>query len=178
MSGSSRLVHPGLGLRSIVSRRDRDDTFLTDLGLLSSDHVPMSVISPEDLLAPFAPDRRETANALRSLVRRAVPDAIEAVRPGWGLIGYDVPAGRRSAYFAFVWPEIEHVHLGFEYGILVDDPGGALQGIGKKVRYVTIRQPGEIVDAVLEDLVRSAARVAKMTRSERVALLIDRDIDS
>jgi hypothetical protein len=112
---------------------------------------------------------------LRALVRRAVPDAIEAVRPGWRLIGYDVPAGRRSAYFAFVMPEAQHVHLGFEYGVLLDDPGGALQGLGRQVRYVTLRQSDEISERVLESLVRQAARLATLSRSQRFALLLDRD---
>lgn len=133
-------------------------------------------MTPEDLLAGYAPVRRETADALRALVKRTIPDAIERVRPGWGLIGYDVPAGRRTAYFAFVWAEAEHVHLGFEHGHAMDDPDGLLSGgYLKKVRFVTLTRPGEIPDAALAPLIREAARVASLTRSERTALLFDRE---
>jgi hypothetical protein len=133
-------------------------------------------MTPEDLLAGYAPVRRETADALRALVKRTIPDAIERVRPGWGLIGYDVPAGRRTAYFAFVWAEPEHVHLGFEHGHAMDDPDGLLSGgYLKKVRFVTLTRPGEIPDAALAPLIREAARVASLTRSERTALLFDRE---
>jgi hypothetical protein len=107
-----------------------------------------------------------------------VPDAVEAVRPGWHLIGYDVPNGRRTAYFAFVWPEHEHVHLGFEHGVLMTDPDGILGGRDlKRVRFVTLSRPGQIPDAVLEDLVREAARIALLGRAGRTAMLLDRDAD-
>ena len=53
----------------------------------------MEPFPPEALLAPYPRDHQAVANALRRLIKRAVPKAIERVRPGWGLIGYDVPAG-------------------------------------------------------------------------------------
>jgi hypothetical protein len=137
----------------------------------------MDPIPPEALLEPYSPEHQEIANALRRLIRQTVPNAIERVRPGWGLIGYDVPVGRRTRYFAFVWPEFEHVHLGFEHGVLMDDPDGLLQGAGvtKQVRWVTVRPGDEIPEAEFEALVREAARVATMTRSERLVRRLDRD---
>jgi len=123
------------------------------------------------------PIRRQAAS-LRAVVRRAVPDAIEAVRPGWHLIGYDVPVGRRRAYFAYVAPEPEHVHIGFEHGVLMADPDGLLEGVHlalRKVRYVTLR-PGDVIpEAALEALTREAANIAAMSRDERFALLMDRE---
>ncbi len=137
----------------------------------------MERTDPDQLLAPFPDEIRETAQALRVLVRRARPDAIERVRPGWGLIGYDVPNVGRTAYFAFVWAEPEHAHLGFEHGVLLDDPDGLLQGAGvtKQVRWVTLTRPDQIDEAALAPLVRDAARVASLTRAERVAIALDRD---
>jgi hypothetical protein len=136
----------------------------------------MEPFPPEALLAPYPPGHQAVANALRRLVKRAVPKAIERVRPGWGLIGYDVPVGRRTRYFAFVWPEPEHVHLGFEHGVLMDDPDGLLQGAGvtKQVRWLTLTAVGHIPPTA-EELVREAVRVAVMSRSERLARLMDRE---
>jgi hypothetical protein len=120
---------------------------------------------------------QDAANALRTIVRQAIPDAIEGVRVGWRLIGYDRPVGRRSVYFAYVAPEVEHVHLGFEYGVFMDDPNGLLHGAGitKQVRWLTVRSVGEIREAEFVALVREAALVAAMTRSERLALALDRE---
>lgn len=128
----------------------------------------MDPIPPEALLADHSPERRALANALRDIVRRAVPDAIERVRPGWGLIGYDVPVGRRTRYFAWIWPEPEHVHLGFEHGVLMDDPHRLLKGRGvtKQVRWLTFQHIDEIPSEA-PDLVREAVRVATMSRMER-----------
>jgi hypothetical protein len=135
----------------------------------------VETIPPEALIAPYPPEHQAIANALRRLVMRAVPDAIERVRPGWGLIGYDIPAGRKTRYFAFIWLQIEHVHIGFEHGVLMDDPDGVLQGAGvtKKVRWLTLRHLDEIQEPDVVVLLREAARVATMSRSERLARLID-----
>jgi hypothetical protein len=136
----------------------------------------MEQIPPEALLATYPPGHRKLANALRNLVKRAVPEAIERVRTGWGVIGYDVPVGRGARLFAFVWPEPEHVHLGFQHGVLMEDPYGLLQGAGvtKRVRWLTLEAIGEIPPTA-EELLREAARLAAMSRGERVALLIDRE---
>lgn len=130
----------------------------------------MQPIPPELFLAGYPDAIQDVADRLRALVQRAVPEAIERVRTGWRLIGYDVPAGRRSRYFAFVVPEPEHVHLGFEYGVWMADPEGLLQGAHlrlRKVRYVTYRPGDRIPEPRLVELTREAARLATMTVAER-----------
>ena len=137
----------------------------------------METLPPEALLDAYGPGHREVANTLRRLVKRAVPTAIERVRPGWHLIGYDIPIGRRTRYFAWVWLQPEHVHLGFQNGVLMDDPNGVLQGAGitKNVRWLTMHGVDEIREPEFEELVREAARVATMSQSERFARRLDRE---
>jgi hypothetical protein len=137
----------------------------------------METIPPEALLSGYPEPMRDIAERLRAIVRRALPDAVEAVRPGWRLIGYDVPAGRRSAYCCYVAPETEHVHLGFEHGVLMDDPARVLLGAGvtKRVRWLTLRSVGEIDGALAIELVRESARVARLTTAERLARVLDRE---
>jgi hypothetical protein len=128
---------------------------------------PSESIPPEALLADYPPAHVEIAERLRRIVVDAVPDAIERVRPGWRLIGYDLPVRRRGAMFAWVWLEPEHVHLGFPRGVQMDDPNGVLIGAGitKLARWLTW-EPGDAVDADLASgLVREAARVALIPRS-------------
>ena len=86
--------------------------------------MPDADLPPEAFLAGFPDGIRSAAETLRAIVRRAVPDSIESVRGGWRLIGYEVPVGRRTRYFAYVAPEPIHVHLGFEYGAWMEDPDG------------------------------------------------------
>jgi hypothetical protein len=126
-------------------------------------------IPPELLLSGYPAEIRELADRLRDVVRDAVPEAIERVRTGWRLIGYDVPAGRRTRYFAFVAPEPEHVHLGFEQGIWMSDPDGLLQGAHldlRKVRFVTY-VPGDAIPAeTLSRYTREAADLAVLGRPD------------
>lgn len=127
-------------------------------------------IPPEVFLSGFAHETRVIAERLRSVVREAIPEALERVRTGWRFIGYDVPIGRRTRYFAFVAPEPEHVHLGFEYGIWMTDPDGILLGAHlelRRVRFVTF-EPGDAipVDALVR-YTREAAELAALGIRER-----------
>ena len=127
-----------------------------------------NTVPPELFLDGFPPEIAELAERLRSVVHEAVPDAIERVRTGWRLIGYDVPVGRRTRYFAFIAPEPEHVHLGFEYGIWMSDPDGLLLGAHlnlRKVRFVTYEPGDEILADALVRYTLEAAElaVARMT---------------
>jgi len=141
-------------------------------------HVGGDPLPPEAFLAGYPDDIRAMAEVLRAVVRRAVPDAVERVRPGWRLIGYDLPTRRRGVYFAYVAPEPIHVHLGFEQGVLMSDPDRMLEGahLGlRQVRFVTYRPGDPIPETALVDLTREAARVAVLSREGRLALVLDRD---
>lgn len=139
----------------------------------------MDQIPPEAYLAAFPAPIAAIGERLRDAVRRAIPDATERVRPGWHLVGYDVPHGRRTAYFAYIAPETEHIHLGFEHGYLMDDPEARLEGEGitRQVRWLTFR-PGDVVDpAMVAPLLREAARVACLSREQRAAMVLAREPD-
>ena len=137
----------------------------------------MESIPSELFLAGYPPGIRSIAERLCDVVLQAVPDAIERVRLGWRLIGFDVPAGTRTRYFAFVAPEPEHVHLGFEYGVWMADPRNVLRGAHlklKQVRYVTF-QPGDAIpDGDLVEFTRDAARLAVMSRADRLSRELNR----
>ena len=131
--------------------------------------MPSISMPPEALLADYPPPHQAIANRLRSIVVDAVPEAVERVRPGWRLIGYDVPIGRRSAMFAWVWLEPEHVHLGFPRGVDMDDPRHVMSGAGitKLARWLTWAPGSSVTDAdaaTATELVLEAARVALLPR--------------
>lgn len=131
--------------------------------------------TPEQFLSGFPPAIEDLAQRLRRLVAHTVPNATEAVYPGWKLIGYRVKAGRRDAYFGFIAPLVDRVLLGFEYGVLLSDPHQVLGGDGKQVRHVTIRHAEEIRQMKLAALIAEAARIAVAPKGEKVRLLLDRE---
>ncbi|MFI5043036.1 MAG: DUF1801 domain-containing protein [Acidimicrobiales bacterium] len=138
----------------------------------------METIPPELLLESYPEGIRDSAEVLRALVKRTLPDVVERVRLGWRLIGYDLPVGRRLVYFAWVAPEPIHVHLGFQVGTLMADPDRIMRGAHlklKKVRYLTFRAGEPIPEPEVEELVLEAARIAALPRMARLAMAIDRD---
>lgn len=54
----------------------------------------------EQFLAYYPPDIRALALSLREIVKEALPEHVDAVYPGWQLIGYRVKDGR-SLYFIY-----------------------------------------------------------------------------
>jgi hypothetical protein len=141
------------------------------------DGLVTDAIPPEFFLSAYPESMRAIAERPRAIVRRAEPTAVEAVRPGWRLIGYDIPIVRRTMFFAFVTPEPGHVHLGFPRGVLMDDPNNVLLGTGVtlRARWVTLREHDVIEPRVLATLVREAARVTALSRSARLASVLDRE---
>jgi len=139
----------------------------------------VDVIPPEALLEDFPAPMQAIAQRLRNVVTQAIPEALERVRPGWRLIGYDLPIGKRLVYFAFVLPEDVHVHLGFGHGWAMRDPHRMLHGAGitKRVRWLTFVAGDEIDAERCVELVREAARVAAMTRGERELQSMDGEGD-
>jgi hypothetical protein len=130
-----------------------------------------------DFLADYPVPLAAHARRLHELVMRAVPSALARIRPGWRLIGYDLPITRHGTYFAWVWPEPDHahVHVGWQVGTLMADPRGLLRGAHlklKKVRYLTYGPHDRIVAKPVIDFTRDAARIAAMSRGERELLAL------
>ena len=137
----------------------------------------IDALPPEALLADYPPPMRAEAEWLRGVVGRVVPDATERVRAGWRIIGYDLPVGRRSVYFAWIMIERAHVHLGFPNGVLMADPARRMNGAGitKKARWITTTPGRRPRERDIEILLREAVRIAAMSRGERIALAMSRE---
>lgn len=117
------------------------------------------------------------AKRLHELVLSAAPDAIARIRHGWRLIGYDLPVGRRTRYFAWVGLEPKHVHVGWQTGTLMADPQHILRGAHlklKKVRYLTFGPTDRIESRVVLDFTRDAARLTQMSRGERELIALSK----
>jgi hypothetical protein len=140
---------------------------------------PIETIPPEALLADLPPGHVTIAERLRAMVKDVAPEAVERVRAGWGLIGYDLPRRRGTTFFAWIWPEREHVHLGFPLGIVMQDPDGAMRGAGvtKQARWLTYDRVADVDEAIARRLIEEGVRVAGMTHEERRAILADRELE-
>jgi hypothetical protein len=129
----------------------------------------MPKLSPDEFVENYPPPLRDLANLLRALVKETVPETNEAVNAGWGLLAYRIPIGKREAYWGWIGADGDHAHLGFEYGILLNDSGQLLEGEGTQVRYLTIRRARDIRKRDFAALIRQAVEIA--TRKDKRALL-------
>ncbi len=69
----------------------------------------------------------------REAILDAMPDATERVYLGWHGLGFHDPA---AGYVCAIFPDADHVRVGFEHGHLLSD--GRLEGTGKRVRYLVV----------------------------------------
>lgn len=114
---------------------------------------PTSKTKVEDILAGHAPPVRAVAERLREIVLDTVPTAVESAYPHWHGIGYRHP---ESGYFGAIFPQADHVRLGFEFGTLLPDPHRVLEGTGKQVRYVIIQDEESIPAQAIRELILAA----------------------
>ncbi len=136
--------------------------------VLAPDELPVDVFFER-----YPPAIRETGLRLRELIRIAVPAAVEGVRSGWSWIGYGLPDRRAKRTFAWIGPERKHIHLGFQNGVLLADPGDLLQGAQerlKQFRYFTFAPEIDLDDEVIIDYLRRSADLAVLPTSARRAL--------
>ncbi|MCH8342856.1 MAG: DUF1801 domain-containing protein [Planctomycetes bacterium] len=93
-------------------------------------------------------DTRAVVEALRRLIVAVAPNAREELK--WGQPWY---AGTKGVCYIAAFKD--HINLGFARGAELPDPAGRLEGTGKGMRHVKIRNPKEI-DAAVKNLAREA----------------------
>src|SRR5690349_18216689 len=79
------------------------------------------------------PELRKVVSGLKKLVKGTVPGTRETVN-AWG-----IPTFEAEAPFCFYMVGKRHVTFGFHYGTSLKDPEVLLEGTGKNIRHVKLR---------------------------------------
>lgn len=117
-------------------------------------------------VASIPAEVRGTVEAARRMVRSLAPHAAEipysSKRPHnpstmWKLARYAVNGENVVGIGTFA----KHSTLYFYRGRELDDPSGMLEGRGKEMRSVTLREPADVEQAVIKQLVRKAFQLAR-----------------
>src|ERR1700689_3127627 len=96
-------------------------------------------------LAPYDPHVSDLTLALRDVVLEEAPNAIESIFKGYAVtIGFSFTGKPLKDGFCHVVTYRSHVNLGFNRGALLPDPNGVLEGTGKAIRHITIRNQAEL----------------------------------
>jgi hypothetical protein len=99
------------------------------------------------------PKLEKVARALRRYVHELFPEARLTVN-AWGIPTFELPDP-----FCFYMVGKNHVTFGFHYGSWLEDPEELLEGTGKNLRHVKLRQIEDLAQKGLKDLVLTAARL-------------------
>lgn len=105
----------------------------------------------DDYIAGCAPELRPAAKALRQLVRKAVPKSQEAVNP-WRIPTFDF-----HGPLCFMMIGKYHITFGFPRGSWLKDSAGLLEGTGKNLRHVKIKDASQINAAGIRELLQESA---------------------
>jgi hypothetical protein len=106
----------------------------------------------EKILDGKAPNVVAAAHAVRAAVKRAMPGgAVEQIDFGNGLLAIGRSRAMRDLLFAVI-PHKSHVNLQLADGADLPNPDGLIEGTGKRIRHVKIRD----VDAASSPAVLAA----------------------
>jgi len=103
----------------------------------------------------------EIARALRSTVLENYPGAIEWFDPGNGLLAIGSERRMKALLFAII-PHRTWVNLQVADGAELPDPGGRVEGTGKRIRHVKVRSVEDAQSDWLRRIV--AAQIAYRAR--------------
>jgi hypothetical protein len=92
----------------------------------------------ETLLASSSAPIAATARALRSAVQDAIPSAVQTVDAPDRLLAFGTGPNLRDMLFAII-PHTGHVNLQLADGADLPNPGGLIEGTGKRVRHIKVR---------------------------------------
>lgn len=95
--------------------------------------------------------QRATLSALRKRVKSLRPDVVEAFK--WSRPCY--ASGR--GLFCYLQSARHHVTLGFYQGASLDDPENLLEGTGKDLRHIKIKDGANPDAPAIEAILRQAA---------------------
>jgi hypothetical protein len=99
------------------------------------------------------PELRKVVKGLKSLVKQIVPGA-EQTRNAWG-----VPTFVADQPFCFYMVGKNHVTFGFHQGTSLDDPDELLEGTGKNIRHVKLKNLPDLASQGLRRLVDQASKL-------------------
>jgi hypothetical protein len=99
------------------------------------------------------PKLKPVMDAARALVRKAAPKSREAINPR------GVPIFEWNGALCYLMVGKKHITFGFPRGASMADSAKLLQGTGKNLRHVKLREVSDVHDANLRQLILEAKKL-------------------
>jgi len=110
----------------------------------------------EILLANANPELRPPCWALRRTITGLHRAYVEVIWMRQGIASYGVGPKKMSEHYCYIAVHAKHLNLGFYHGTALKDPSRLLEGSGKKLRHVKIRDLQSAKDPALRRLLEQA----------------------
>lgn len=108
----------------------------------------------DEVLTPHAADVQAAARTLEDVIRTELPDIVVQYDPGNGLLAFGRSMKMRDLLFALI-PHAGWVNLQLAHGALLPNPGGLIEGRGKRIRHVKVRSAEMAQDSRIASIVRA-----------------------
>lgn len=111
--------------------------------------------SVEDVVALATEESRPLLLRAYDLIVAIHPDVVIVPRLGEKSLSFGFGSKKMSEAYCYLIPFAKHVNLGFFHGAAIDDQG-VLEGSGKLMRHIKIRNVDQLDDPALTALVSRA----------------------
>lgn len=109
-----------------------------------------------DFLALASPELRSICEALRNRIAALDADFVGVAWPRQKIASFGVGPRKMTEHYVYIGLQKSQVNLGFHRGASLHDPRGILEGTGKQLRHVRIRNVRACNNAHVIDLLRQA----------------------
>ena len=120
----------------------------------------------DDILVMATPQLRPVCQSLRNQITSLHKSFVEVVWPKHKIASFGTGPKKMTEHYAYIAVQDSHVNLGFYYGASLPDPSGLLEGTGKKLRHVKVRDTSSSNNPALTALLRAAIADRKRHASE------------
>lgn len=110
----------------------------------------------ESILEIATPSLRPVCKSLRAIIASQHPNVVEVVWPKLKIASYGVGPKKNTQHYAYIAVQSAHINLGFYHGVALADPSGILEGTGKALRHVKVRDLPGASGSAIANLLRQA----------------------
>ena len=121
----------------------------------------------DDVVLRAKPALRSVCESLRRLIVALHKNVVEVAWPGQRIASFGVGPKKMSEHYAYIAVHASHVNLGLYHGAVLTDRAGLLEGDGKRLRHVKLRDVSSTRNPAIRALLMEA--IADRKRQARGA---------
>ncbi|HUA66774.1 MAG TPA: DUF1801 domain-containing protein [Alphaproteobacteria bacterium] len=110
----------------------------------------------EDILAAASPELRPVCKSLRHQIGLLDKHYVEIVWPAFKIASFGIGPKKMTEHYVYISVQSSYINLGFYHGASLADPSGLLEGAGKKLRHIKIRDGSAARNPAVKALLRRA----------------------